>query len=59
MDHTGKQAGRGAYLCDRAQCWDKALRGDVLKRALKVDVSQNDLEQLAAQRPSAENGNAL
>lgn len=59
MDHTGKQAGRGAYLCDRAQCWDKALRGDALKRALNVDVSQHDLERLAAQRPDAENGNAL
>lgn len=59
MDHTGKQAGRGAYLCDRVQCWDEALRGNVLKRALKIDVSDNDLEQLAAQRQSAENGNAL
>lgn len=59
VDLTGKHAGRGAYLCDREQCWDQALRGNFLKRALKVDVSQQDLERLAAQRPAAEHGNAL
>ena len=59
VDLTGKQAGRGAYLCDRVECWNQALYGDVLKRALKVDVSQKDLEQLAAHRPAAEHGNAL
>lgn len=59
VDPTGKRAGRGAYLCERAQCWDQALGGAVLKRAFKIDVSQEDLERLAAQRPAAEHGNAL
>lgn len=59
VDPTGKQAGRGAYLCHRASCWEQALQGKVLNRALKVSVSQEDLEQLAAHRPAAEHGNAL
>lgn len=58
-DESGKQPGRGAYLCDRVPCWDAALRGGALKRALKSDVRREDLEQLAAYRPAAENENAL
>lgn len=59
MDETGKRAGRGAYLCDRVSCWEEALSGTVLKKALKADVSREDLAHLAAQRPPTENETAL
>jgi predicted RNA-binding protein YlxR (DUF448 family) len=55
VDLTGKQAGRGAYLCRRAECWNQGLRKDALARALKTPVAPLDraaLEQFAASLPS-------
>src|SRR5690606_41462050 len=34
-DPTGRRNGRGAYLCHKAACWEKALRSGALSRALK------------------------
>jgi len=59
VDTTGKQVGRGAYLCEQVSCWEEALRGSVLKRALKSDVNREDLAKLAEHRPAAENKNAV
>lgn len=59
VDETGKRAGRGAYLCDRTSCWEEALRGTVLQKALKADVSREELALLAAQRPATKNETAL
>ena len=38
IDRTGKRNGRGAYLCARFSCWDRAAAGTALDRALRVDV---------------------
>ena len=59
IDRSGKQAGRGAYLCEKASCWDAAVQGGGLKKALKLSVRREDLERLAAHRPAADTGNAL
>jgi uncharacterized protein len=40
IDPTGKKNGRGAYLCTRRSCWDKAADGSVLDRALKTTIDQ-------------------
>jgi len=45
IDPSGKLNGRGAYLCDRRTCWEKALSGRLLADALKHEFS--DLERLA------------
>ncbi|MHB0869773.1 MAG: RNase P modulator RnpM [Chloroflexota bacterium] len=45
-DPTGKRAGRGAYLCKKAECWEKALQRSALNRALKVEVSTEDRDEL-------------
>lgn len=37
IDPTGKRAGRGAYLCQDAACWEQALKRHALERALRVD----------------------
>jgi uncharacterized protein len=37
-DPTGRRNGRGAYLCSRAACWQKALTGGVLERALNIEI---------------------
>ena len=48
IDPTGKLAGRGAYLCDQATCWQKAARGDALGRALKTELTDEERAMIAA-----------
>ncbi|MGD0879175.1 MAG: YlxR family protein [Anaerolineales bacterium] len=45
VDPTGKMAGRGAYLHNLRNCWEKGLQGP-LAHALKVELTENDLERL-------------
>ena len=47
VDPTGKQAGRGAYLHDRRECWENALKG-ALANALQVELSADDRGRLEA-----------
>ena len=51
VDPTGKQSGRGAYLCSQPSCWQQGLRRDTLARALKTTIEPGDraaLETYAA-----------
>ena len=55
VDPTGKLAGRGAYLHDRKECWERALKG-ALAHALKATLTMNDrtqLEEYMASLPDA------
>src|SRR5205814_2231143 len=45
-DPTGKQAGRGAYVCPMPECWQRALRAGSLARALKAEIAEGDLAAL-------------
>lgn len=47
-DPTGKAAGRGAYVCHKAECWDKVTKGRLLDKALKMTVTKADAEEIAA-----------
>lgn len=47
VDPTGKMNGRGAYLCDKASCWQRALTGEVLARALRTPLTDQDRTRLA------------
>jgi len=38
VDPTGKLAGRGAYLHDRYECWERGLKG-ALAHALKTTLT--------------------
>ncbi len=51
VDPTGKQNGRGAYLCDQEQCWDQALNSRVLDQALKTELSEEERKTIYKQRP--------
>jgi predicted RNA-binding protein YlxR (DUF448 family) len=42
IDPTGKKSGRGAYLCQRRECWQAALKKDRLGHALRVTLSEAD-----------------
>lgn len=39
---SGRQDGRGAYICPLAQCWNKALKGTRLDRALRHDLTNEN-----------------
>ena len=45
VDPTSKLAGRGAYLHDRRECWERGLRGG-LAHALKTELSAEDRARL-------------
>ena len=45
IDPTGKLAGRGAYLHDRRECWERGLKG-ALSHALKTDLTEADRARL-------------
>lgn len=45
VDPSGKMAGRGAYLHDRTDCWERGLQGS-LESALKTELSEKDLERM-------------
>ena len=52
VDKTGKQNGRGAYVCSQPVCWQKITsQPGILNQALKTKVSSEDLANIAAQTP--------
>jgi predicted RNA-binding protein YlxR (DUF448 family) len=59
VDPTGKRSGRGASICGTRACWEKALAGSLLDRALRVEVRADDraaLRTFAATLPAEEAG---
>ncbi len=42
VDPTGKQPGRGTYLCREPRCWTTALRRNALAGALKTELRAED-----------------
>jgi predicted RNA-binding protein YlxR (DUF448 family) len=45
VDPTGKMSGRGAYLHDRQECWDKGMQS-ALAKALKTEFTVEDRKRL-------------
>jgi predicted RNA-binding protein YlxR (DUF448 family) len=45
IDPTGKLPGRGAYLHDRRECWERGLKG-ALSHALKTSLTGDDRARL-------------
>ena len=50
IDPTGKMNGRGAYLCDQEQCWERAVNTDILSKALKTTLTNEDRDRLRQAR---------
>jgi len=48
VDATGKKNGRGSYLTADRAIWERALKGNILGRALKVDINSEDMATLHA-----------
>ena len=56
LDMTGKQSGRGAYVCPDGACLAKAVRQKQLDRALEAPVGEEVLALLQAQANAAAGG---
>lgn len=48
VDPSGKRNGRGAYLCHRAACWQRAISGEALAKALRTTLTAEDRARLQA-----------
>lgn len=46
LDLTGKESGRGAYVCKDEDCFSKLKKGKFLTRALKIEVSEQTYDKL-------------
>lgn len=46
VDPTGKRNGRGAYLCPRRSCWQRAIDSRAVDQALKVQLDDENRVQL-------------
>jgi predicted RNA-binding protein YlxR (DUF448 family) len=46
VDATGKQSGRGAYICRKSECLKKAVSSKALERSFKVSIPAEVYEQL-------------
>jgi predicted RNA-binding protein YlxR (DUF448 family) len=54
IDETGKQNGRGAYLCRQRICWEQAIKRGQLSKALRVSLTpgmQAEILDYAANLP--------
>jgi len=47
VDPSGKKSGRGAYICPRVECLQRAAKEKRLERALERQVSKEIYESLA------------
>jgi predicted RNA-binding protein YlxR (DUF448 family) len=47
LDFSGKAAGRGAYICPKAECLKKAQKSKTLDRSLEVEIPQEVYDRLA------------
>ncbi len=46
VDRTGKKSGRGVYICDSMECFQKAYDNHGLEKSLKRPVSRDVYEAL-------------
>lgn len=47
LDYTGKKSGRGAYVCNNRECFEKAHKQKGLERSFKQAVPSEVYEQLS------------
>ena len=46
VDLKQKLEGRGAYICKNEECFKKVQKGNMLKKALKMNVQNEKYEEL-------------
>ena len=50
VDKTGKQEGRGAYICDDIQCLEKVIKTKRLEKMLETKIDNKIYEELRGER---------
>ena len=46
IDSTGKKNGRGAYICNKLECFEKAVKTKGLERSLKTQIPAEVFDRL-------------
>ena len=46
IDKTGKMPGRGAYICERKECLEKAIKSRRLEKSFEMKIEDNIYEEL-------------
>ena len=46
IDKTGKQEGRGAYICNNAECLKRAIKSRRLEKVLELKINDELYENL-------------
>ena len=49
LDTTGRLNGRGAYICNNRECFEKARKTNALSRAFETRVSEDVYNQLESE----------
>ena len=56
LDFSGKQNGRGAYICPNVQCLLKAQKAKSLERSLEVAIPEEVYDRLFKEMEGQNNG---
>lgn len=48
LDTTGKKSGRGAYICPKVSCYEKALKSKRLERCLEIQIPESVYDEVKA-----------
>ena len=46
VDKTGKQEGRGAYICNNVECLENVIKSKRLEKVLEINISNEVFEEL-------------
>lgn len=46
IDFKQKKEGRGAYICKKEECFEKARKKKILSKALKTNIDDNKYNEL-------------
>ena len=46
VDESGKEPGRGAYICYNMDCFEKAKKSKKLERTLEIKINDDTYEQI-------------
>ena len=46
IDKTGKQDGRGAYICNSEECLEKLIKSKRLNKVFKTEISEEIYDKL-------------
>ena len=60
IDKIGKMHGRGAYICDKQECLEKAIKTKRLERKLRTTISEKfyeDIRGVIIDKEEAKNNN--